>query len=121
MQKLLSQKSHGLIDYATVVLFASSPILFNLEGVAAGLALLLAAVHLLMTALTGFSYSVAKLIPFKLHGAVELVVALALVSSGLLYFEAEARTFFTVIGAVIFLVWLTTNYGSSKTHEKHEV
>lgn len=113
MQKLLSQKSHGLIDYLTVVLFASAPLLFGFEGVAAGVALLLAAVHLLMTSLTGFSYSLAKLLPFRLHGLVEIVVAIALIVAGALYFEDSARVFFVVMGVVILLVWLMTDYSHS--------
>lgn len=120
MQKILSHKSHGLIDYFTVVIFATSPILFGLEGVAAGIALLLAAIHLLMSSLTNFSYSVANLIPLKLHGMVELIVAFALVIGGLVYFESTAKLFFTAIGAVIFLVWLATDYSNPQIPKKNE-
>jgi hypothetical protein len=76
----------------------------------------LAAVHLLLTLITAFPLGAAKLVPFNLHGAVELVVSIALALLGVFYFGLEGvnGVFYLAAGIVIFLVWLLTAYGAPK-------
>jgi hypothetical protein len=114
--KILSASAHGVLDYVTVVLFALAPTLFGLTGLAATLAYVLAAVHLLLTLITAFPLGVVKIVPFHLHGHVELVVSIALALLGAFYFGLEGINgiFYLAIGIVIFLIWLLTAYGPAK-------
>lgn len=109
---LLSTRAHGVFDYVTVAVFALAPVTLGLTGLAATLSYLLAAVHLLMTVATAFPAGVVALVPFRLHGVVELVVGLALVALALTAFEGTARTFYLATGVVVLLVWLATSYRS---------
>lgn len=110
MPKILAPRVHGFLDYLTVVVFAAAPAAFGLTGLAATLSYLLAAVHLVMTVLTAFPLGVVMKVPFRLHGAVELVVGLVLVVLSVALFDGIARTFYLVMGVVILAVWAATDY-----------
>jgi hypothetical protein len=114
--KLLSPATHGVLDYALVALFLLAPTLFGFAGIAETLCYALAAVHLVMTLCTAFPLGVVKLIPFPVHGALELAVAVGLViAPWLLAFDAVtwARNFYVGAGVFVFGVWLATNYASA--------
>ncbi len=111
--KVLMPRTHGILDYVTVVAFLSAPALFGLSGLPATISYLLAAVHLVLTLVTAFPFGLVKLVPFKLHGVVELVVSVVLVLlPWLLGFASTpaARNFYIGAGIVIFIVWLVTDY-----------
>jgi SPW repeat len=110
---VLTPRAHGYLDYLTVVLFAGAPSVLALSGLPATLAYVLAAVHLVLTLVTHFPLGVAKLVPLPAHGAIELIVAVALVAlPWLLGFAGDetARWFYVVMGIVIFVVWLLSRY-----------
>ncbi len=113
MPRFLSPRTHGILDYVTVVVFALAPALLGLGGLAAALSYALAAVHLAMTLLTAFPLGVVAKIPFPFHGTVEMVVGSVLVLAGSFLFEGPGRMFYLVMGAVILLVYLTTDYRGS--------
>lgn len=115
--KLLSPKIHGLVDYVSVVLLALSPSLFGLAGPAALLAYALAAIHLLLTVLTDFPLGLVKLVPFRLHGLVEIVVGVSLVALPWLLARAvnlgdRGRIFYTAFGVVLIAVFTVTDYAA---------
>lgn len=111
--KKISPRVHGYIDYFTVAVFLLAPMAVGLTGVSAMLAYTLAGVHLLMTLMTDFPLGVVKLIPFAVHGWVERAVGPLLV---LVPFvppvaaDAPAQIFYVLIGIVIILVGLLTDY-----------
>jgi hypothetical protein len=111
---VLNARLHGLLDLATVAVFVLAPFLFGLGGAVAAVAWGLAAVHLVMTLLTRFPLGVAKVIPFPVHGIVELVVGLVLVLAMPRLLAAgpgsPARTFFVDAGVVILAIWALTRY-----------
>jgi hypothetical protein len=109
--KIISPHGHGYLDYVTVVLFLVAPALIGLTGMAGTFAYTLAGIHLAMTLITDFPLGAAKLLPFTIHGWVERVVGpvLILLPFGL-GFGAPARSFYLVIGIVIVLVGLLTDY-----------
>ena len=115
MHSLLSPRTHGYLDYATVAVFALAPSVLGLDGFAATLSYLLAAVHLLMTVLTAFPLGVVLKIPFRLHGTVELVVGVVLVALALLLFDGTERAFTLAMGLVILAVWAATDYEWRRT------
>lgn len=109
--KIISPTQHGYLDYVTVVLFVVAPTLIGLTGMAGILAYALAGIHLAMTLVTDFPLGAAKLLPFTVHGWVERVVGPVLILLPfILGFDALARVFYIVIGIVIILVGLFTDY-----------
>lgn len=111
--RILDPRTHGVLDYLTVLLFAAAPSIFGLTGTPAMLSYALAAVHLALTLITAFPAGVAKIVPLGIHGWIELVVALVLLPlPWILGFASvpAARNFFIGAGVVIFFVWLLTRY-----------
>lgn len=114
---LLSARLHGFLDLTTVAVFLFAPFLFGFGGYVAAVAWSLAAVHLVMTLLTRFPLGVVKLIPFPIHGAIEIVVGIVLVLAMPFLLHAgpgsPAKIFFIGAGVTILLVWLLTSYKDS--------
>ena len=116
--KFLSDKMHGILDYGVVIIFALAPSLIGIVGTAAWLCYALAAIHLAMTLLTDMPLGVVKIIPMKLHGTIELIVGLALIVVAWTISDVESgQLFFTLMGAIIFFVWVSSNYGDAKIRE----
>jgi len=113
--KIISDTTHGILDYVTVALFALAPSVLGLTGTAALISYALAVIHLAMTVLTDMPLGIIKIIPIKLHALVELVVGPVLVLGALALpmLFAGGQTFFMAAGVVIFAVWLLSNYGSA--------
>jgi hypothetical protein len=113
--KFLSDKMHGILDYGVVIIFALAPSLLGIVGTAALLCYALAVIHLVMTLLTDMPLGVVKVIPIKLHGTIELIVGLALIVVAWTISDLmSGQLFFTLMGAVIFFVWVSSNYGDAK-------
>jgi hypothetical protein len=109
--KIISSTQHGYLDFLTVILFLVAPTIIGLTGVAGTIAYALAGIHLAMTLVTDFPLGVTKLVPFSIHGWVERVVGPTLVLLPfILGFEGSAKVFYIVIGLVIILVGLLTDY-----------
>jgi hypothetical protein len=111
--KVLNSKMHGIIDYLVVLFLFSAPSLFNLPPKTAMFTYVLGCVHFLLTICTNFSVGLIKVIPFKLHGIVEVVVSVVLifVAFGLGSMEGDlARNFYIGFGLVVFITWLITDY-----------
>ena len=111
--KILSDTTHGILDYVTVALFVLAPSLFGFTGTAAIISYALAGIHLAMTLLTNMPLGVIKIIPMKLHAFVEMLVGPVLVVGALAFpaLVADGRGFFIAVGIVIIAVWLLSHYG----------
>jgi len=114
--RFLNDTIHGALDYGVVIIFALAPSLLGIDGPSAALSYLLAVVHLFVTILSDMPFGVKKLIPMPWHGHLELVVGLALVICPWVFPEllASGQLFFTLMGAIIFFVWASSNYGDKK-------
>jgi SPW repeat-containing protein len=111
--KPISARVHGVLDYATVVGFLNAPMVFDFHGTPASILYWLAGIHLLMTGCTDFPLGFFKYIPFKIHGAIELVAGVFIVVAPWIYGFADngaARNFFLAIAIVIFVVVALTDY-----------
>jgi len=111
--KVLNPRTHGIIDYVLVALFALAPTLFGFEGTPQTVSYVLAAVHLSMSLLTAYPLGAIKLVPFPIHGAIEVAVAVTLLALPWLlgFSQVEAaRNFFLATGALVGVVFLLTNY-----------
>lgn len=110
--KILNASIHGILDYATVIAFASAPTLLGFSGPAAMLAYLLAAVHLAMTVLTDMPLGVAKIIPMRIHALVEMLVGPTVIAAALLApsLVMGAQGFFVASGIAICAIWFLSDY-----------
>ncbi len=111
--KILSPRVHGYIDYAAVLMFALAPSLFGFGGTAAAACYVLAMVHFGISLMTAYPLGLAKVIPFTVHGTIELVVSIGLVAMPWILGFSEvidARNFFIGSGIALFGVYMATNY-----------
>lgn len=71
---MIDTRTHGIIDYLTGALLIIAPYLFGFAtgGIEQWLPQLLGATTILMSLLTRYELSVAKLIPLKAHLAVDM-------------------------------------------------
>ncbi|RYD92596.1 MAG: hypothetical protein EOP54_20565 [Sphingobacteriales bacterium] len=111
--KIISTKFHGILDYLVVIFLAVSPMLFKMEGFLCSFTYALAGVHFLLTILTRYELGLIKVIPFRIHGLIELVVSLALVGVAF-YFNSQGNTlgfyFYIWLGVVILRVFFCTDF-----------
>ncbi|HVL39113.1 MAG TPA: hypothetical protein VM328_06950 [Fimbriimonadaceae bacterium] len=111
--KVIGPRFHGVIDYLACLVFFLAPSLFNFGGVPATISYIAGAGYLLVTLMTDMPYGLARVIPFPAHGAIEIVVALALLAMPWLagFNDVEnARNFFVAMGVLTALVWMMTDW-----------
>lgn len=121
--RILDARIHGFLDIVTVLVFLLGPLVFGLGGSPAAISYTLAVVHLVMTLLTRFPMGRWKVIPFPVHGIVELVVGLALLilpSYAGYAPGSPARRFYLGMGAGILVVWALTGYGAREPRASSE-
>ena len=117
----LTSKIHGIIDYVVVLFLWLSPSLFGLPDTTALFTYLLGSVHLVLTLITKFEMGLIKILPFKIHGLIELIVSIALIGAALILGNMEgdlARNFYIGFAIAVFLTWAITDYkGQVATQE----
>lgn len=117
--KLLSPKVHGYIDYGASAVFVLAPAVFMVEGAPRAVmgCYVIGAGLLLVSLVTRYPLGVARLVPFTVHGALELLGAPVIVAypwiagfDGIL----SARNFYVVAGVALLLLWLVTDYRAAQ-------
>lgn len=111
--KFVNPFVHGIVDYLVVAAFAAAPTLFGFTGMTGNVCYGLAGVHLLVTLLTNMPLGAMKVIPFTVHGWIELAVAPTLAAiPWVMGFNTDptALYFFSGFGAAVFAAWLCTDY-----------
>jgi hypothetical protein len=109
----ISARVHGVLDYATVAAFLNAPMVLGFHGTPAAIVYWLAGIHLLMTGFTNFPLGVFRIIPFKIHGAIDLLAGVFLLLSPWIFGFADdnaARNFFLAIAVITFAVVALTDY-----------
>lgn len=118
--KILSPFVHGIIDYAVGILLLLAPTLFGFEGTPEILSYVLGAGHIAYSLITRYPLSIAKLIPFPIHGMIESAAGLFLLASPWLFGFADdevARNFFIGSALAVGLVVLLTRYRTTPEEE----
>jgi hypothetical protein len=116
--RVLPARIHGYLDFVIVAILVLGPFVVGLGGTPALIAWLIAAAHLLLTLATRFPLGVWRVVPFVVHGLIELAVAVFFVA---LPFTAgyspgsPARRFYVAMAALIFLIWVLTDYKSEES------
>ncbi|MGI8510154.1 MAG: hypothetical protein ACR2MQ_12590 [Gemmatimonadaceae bacterium] len=109
--KLIPPSVHRALDLVTVAIFALAPIFLHLSGPPAMLSYALAVIHMLLTLATKFPDVGKRPIALKLHGLIELVVGIVLlVLPWVVGWTGTARTYYTVMGVIILVVWALSKY-----------
>jgi hypothetical protein len=111
--KIISSKMHGILDYFTVLFLLAAPTIFKMEGSLCTFTYVLAGVHLMLTALTNFEPGIFKVIPFRIHGVIELIVSVALIAVAF-WFSSNGSDlgfyFYIGLAIVILIVFLLTDF-----------
>lgn len=111
--KVISPTLHSIIDYILIAVLLVSPSLLELSGMFAYGAYGLAAVYLLLVLTTQYAGGIFLGISFRVHGVLELLLALgAVVSPWVFQFAGQAnpRNFFLVFGITLFALVFFTHY-----------
>ncbi len=114
--KIINAKVHGILDYLTVVFLFVSPTIFGMDGTLATFTYILGVVHLLLTILTDFEVGLIKVIPFRVHGNIEIIVAIALGIAAYWFYTMDNMTgfyFYLALAIVILLVFFLTDFTSN--------
>jgi hypothetical protein len=122
--KFLNPRIHGVIDYLAVALLFAAPTLFNFYGYAASICYVVGACQFAMSLMTAYPMGAEKLIPFRMHGAVEVAVSILFVVAPWLFDFAgvtSARNFFLASGIGLGLVYLFTDYKAADYEYGHGV
>ena len=109
----ISALVHGVIDYVTVLFLLMAPVWFGMQSKASVFTYVLAAVHLLLTLFTDFIGGVFKIVPFRIHGLIEIAVSLMLICVAILFRTSgdhAAFYFYLVFSIVLFAVWALSDY-----------
>ncbi|MGR3780413.1 MAG: SPW repeat domain-containing protein [Albimonas sp.] len=88
---MINTRLHGMIDYATGALLLVAPYLFGFAtgGIEQWLPQLLGAMIIVMSLLTNYELSAAKMIPLKAHLAADVVAGVLLAASPWLFGFAD--------------------------------
>lgn len=119
----INSKVHGIIDYLMVLFLWISPTLFMLPQTTSIVIYGLGVVHLVLSICTHYEYGLVRFIQLKVHGGIELAVAILLVPLAFYLgnFEGElARNYLLAIAITVFLVWLISDY-TNKSDETREI
>ena len=110
--KFLSVKLHGLGDYAAAAVLIVAPFFLGLkeQSMIAHWASIAGGVGLIIySLLTDYTYSVAKIIPFKVHLVFDSLAGLVLIALAfVLKLEGIAQIYMIVMGAGVLLVVAVT-------------
>ena len=111
--RFLTSKSHGALDYVVVIFLWLSPAIFGLSDFVSMITYVLGGIHLVLTLFTNFEFGLLKIIPFSLHGWIELAVSVNLVAAPWVLGFSENfvdRIFYVGFGIAVFATWSVTDY-----------
>ncbi len=119
--KILSSKTHGYVDYLFALFLLASPTLFQMEGTLSTFTYVLGAVHLILTAITDFEVGLIKVIPFRIHGLLEIFVALGLIGLAFWFYNNGSELgfyYYLAIAGAILLVFILTDFKSQTINRR---
>jgi hypothetical protein len=123
MQKPINGRMHGMMDYATVAATAAAPRALGFPREAENLAYGLAMGYLGLSLMTDYPLSARRMVPFKGHGATEVMLGMALpFLPRLLGFDNDrrARNFFLGLTALTAVTALLTDWNAPDADLEHQ-
>ena len=119
MRKPISPKTHGLLDYGTVLAVAAAPRALDFPAAARRACDALASGYLGLSMLTDYPLGARRKVPFRGHGAADAALGLALPALpwalGFARHRA-ARNFFLALTGVTLVVAALTDWDSARAH-----
>jgi hypothetical protein len=116
VNKPVSPKVHGIIDYLTVPLLVAAGPLFGFDGLAARITSTLAGVMLIYSAATAYPPGVVKIVSLSAHRTIDRVLGLLIIATPWICGFADvysAKIFFVVFGIAMLTVVSLTNFSPS--------
>ena len=110
--KIISPKIHAVLDYVVAIFLIVAPYLFELSSFAATFSIALGAIHFILTIVTIFRGGAVKLVPFPIHGLIELLVSLTLAVLAFTVFGKSKidHFYYASLAVAIFIVFILTDY-----------
>ncbi|UBV44165.1 hypothetical protein LAJ19_15280 (plasmid) [Deinococcus taeanensis] len=108
--KPLTPTRHGIVDYAACALMLAGPRLLGLSPQAQALSAGLAASYLGVTALTDFPPALKRVLPFPLHGKIELGTLPVLLGLAALRHESRERLYFLGLAGMVAGAYTLTDW-----------
>ena len=108
-----TRRAHCLFDVYLICLLALAPILFGFTTGPQRVIWVLCAAHFLVTILSDTPIALIRIIPFPVHGMIELLVAILCPFAPAVFGfwdEPNARHFLFGLGFGLFVLWLLTDY-----------
>ena len=124
--KPLAAKQHGVIDYVTGTMLLVSPWLFqfnHLSDMATYTMVLIGSFVLIVSMVTNYPFGMLKLLPFPVHGFVELIGAVVLLFSPWVMGFVNVTPAFNVsviVGIAYLGVISITNYNAFQASHPYE-
>ncbi len=109
----INSKVHGIIDYLLVVFLWASPGLFFMPRITSIVTYILGSIHLLLTVFTNYQPGLFKFVPIKVHGQIELVIAIVLLFAAFYLGSIDgaiSRNFYLGVAIGIFIFWSLSDY-----------
>jgi hypothetical protein len=111
--KKITPRVHGILDYLTVLFLMISPSLFEMQARGLRFTYILASAHLVLTLFTDFKAGAFKLIPFKIHGLIEIIVSISLIGIAMWFRSSGDNVsfyYYLIFSVVLFVVWARSDY-----------
>ncbi|EYB68461.1 hypothetical protein DEIPH_ctg023orf0056 [Deinococcus phoenicis] len=108
--KLVTPRVHGFIDYVACAAMLAAPSLLNLKGGARTASSLFVASYLGVSALTDYPPALRRLIPFPVHGRVELASVPALLLVAACQKGTRERAYFLGLAGTVLTVYTLTDW-----------
>lgn len=110
--KIISPKIHAILDYVVAIFLIVAPNLIDLSDFATNFSMTLGVIHFILTLVTIFKGGVTKIVPFPIHGIIELIVSLTLMVLAFTVFGKNKTDhfYFACLAVAILSVYILTDY-----------
>jgi hypothetical protein len=113
----MDSRTHGIMDYLVALVLIAAPYLFGFAngGPEQVVPQALGAVVILLSLLTAYELSIAKLIPYRVHLGIDVVQALFLLVSPWLLGYADRIWWPHVLVAIVEIVVVSLSWGKASS------
>lgn len=111
----ISSKIHGIIDYLLAAFLWIGPSFFGLFEASTYYAYILGSFFFILALCTNYEFGVVKFLPFKYHGKIEGIAALALIIIGIYLKTLDglaSLSFFGGIGLGVLFLYFLSDYNN---------
>ncbi len=110
--KIISRKTHGILDYGSAIFLIASPWLFGFSDVepAKSIAVGAGILIIVMSLMTNYESSMVKVIPMNIHLYMDILLGVFLLASPWIFkFNNETYLFHVIMGLFAIMSGVMTN------------